>query len=165
MLELLSLCTLQHATVRQIVAYGIDTFMVPHLSSTASRQRVALMHIVAETTLSSSPDQRSLPLCSKKGGALLTSALYKLCTTGGVADAHVEFVWACKAPSRVKFFAWLLVKGRVQCLANLLRKAILDRANSGCPICAAPLETFWPHHVWMPLRSQILGHRWSSCFT
>jgi hypothetical protein len=97
------------------------------------------VHIVAETTLSSSPDQRSLPLCSKKGGALLTSALYKLCTTGG--DAHVEFIWVCKAPSRVKFFAWLLVKGCVQCHANLLRKGILDRASGSCPICVAPLET------------------------
>lgn len=172
---LLSHCTLPEATVRQVVTCGIDAFLVPRLSSAASRQRDDLARMVAGVALSGSPDQRSLPLCSKKGGALLTSALYKLCTTGGVVDAHVDFVWRCMAPSRVKFFAWLLIKGHIQCRENLRRKGILDEAGSVCPICAAPAETtghimfgcpfarsFWAA-IGAPATSELAPSDFSSC--
>jgi hypothetical protein len=51
------------------------------------------------------------------------------------------FIWGGCVPSRVKFFGWLAVKDHIQCRSNLLRKGILVAANSGCPICTAPLET------------------------
>jgi uncharacterized paraquat-inducible protein A len=75
------------------------------------------------------------------GGKLSTSALYKLCTFGGVLDVHHEFVWTNYAPLKVKIFGWLAVRCCVQCRSNLLRKGILAEGHSGCPICAAPLET------------------------
>jgi hypothetical protein len=59
----------------------------------------------------------------------------------GVQDGHHAFIWGSCALSRLKFFGWLAVKDRIKCRSNLLRKKILVAANSGCPICAAPLET------------------------
>jgi hypothetical protein len=79
------------------------------------------------------------------GGCLTTSALYKLCSDGGVHDGNTDFLWQNSAPPRVKFFAWLLVKGRIQCRSNLLRKGILEADGSRCPICDAHLET--PAHI------------------
>jgi hypothetical protein len=143
--ELFSDCTLPCATVRQTLADGLDSSLVPRLSSTTALQRSSLLLTLRDSRLVESPDGRSLPLCAKSGGVLRTSALYKLCTIGGESDAHFEFVWRNWAPSKVHFFACLLVRGRMQCRANLHRKGILAMADSGCPLCPAPLET--PHHI------------------
>jgi hypothetical protein len=51
------------------------------------------------------------------------------------------------AQSKVKFFAWLLSKDRVQSEASLLRKNILSVAEAVCPICQAPLET--TNHIFL----------------
>jgi hypothetical protein len=90
--------------------------------------------------LSNSVDERTLPLCGKAGGKLSTSALYKLCSYGGVLDERHEFVWNNYAPSKVKFFGCLAGKDHIQSRNNLLRKQILTAGESGCPICAATLE-------------------------
>jgi hypothetical protein len=45
------------------------------------------------TALSADPDKRSLPLWARPDGGLETSALYKLCTLDGEANAHANFVW------------------------------------------------------------------------
>jgi hypothetical protein len=139
--ELFSHCTKQHASVRAVVEDGLDIILVPRLSAKAESQRRALASVVAGIQLSATADRRTLPLCGGPDGKLRTSSLYKLCTFGGEKPSWFEFVWRNHAPSRVRFFAWLLVQSRVQCRANLLRKGILTAAESGCPICAAPLET------------------------
>ena len=53
----------------------------------------------------------------------------------------VDFVWKNYAPSRVRFFAWLLVQARIHIRDVLLRKHIVNAAGAGCPLCSAPLET------------------------
>jgi hypothetical protein len=139
--ELFSHCSLQCASVRQVLMHGIDAVLAPRLSTMASRQREELLLLLSPVHLANTVDVRTLPLCSKAGGKLSTSALYKLCTFGGVLDAHHEFIWASYAPSKVKFFGWLAVRDRNQCRSNLLRKGILSDDESGCPICATSLET------------------------
>jgi hypothetical protein len=131
--------------VRQVLDAGLDSILVQRLSTTAASQREQLLQDIAATSLSARPDKRSLPLCARAEGGLETSALYKLCTLGGETSAHANFVWQSFAPSKVKVFAWLLVRGRIQCRSNLFRKGILDATSSGCPICSAPLET--PSHI------------------
>ena len=143
--ELFSHCTLPCATVQQVVMHGIDNFLVPRLTVAAARQKQKLAGILAATHLSPVSDQRSLPLCGAKDGKMKNSRLYKLSTMGGVLSRHHDFIWESRAPSRVKFFAWLLVHGRIQCRSNLLRKSIITPEESGCPICSAPLET--PEHI------------------
>ena len=139
--ELFSHCTKQHASVRVVIDGGLAPILVPHLSAKADAQRRALASVLASTRLAHETDWRTLPLCGSPGGRLRTSSLYKLCTIGGEQPGWFEFVWRSHAPSRVRFFAWLLVQSRVQCRANLIRKGILTAAESDCPICSAPLET------------------------
>jgi hypothetical protein len=139
--ELLSHCSSPGATVHQVLDAGLDTLLVARPSTTAAAQLASLLPLLASAALSDHPDKRSLPLCSRPGGGLRTASLYKLCTDDGERDAQFSFVWRNFGPSRVRFFAWLLVKGRIQCRSNLLKKKILEEADCRCPICDAPLET------------------------
>jgi hypothetical protein len=52
-----------------------------------------------------------------------------------------SFVWDSFAPTKAKFFAWLLVQSRIQSRAALLKKTILTAAEATCPICGAASET------------------------
>jgi hypothetical protein len=73
--------------------------------------------------------------------------LYKTLKTAAASpDPWAKFVWNNRAPPRVKFFAWLLLQGRIQCktnVTNLIKKGIVD--NTLCDICNAAEET--PAHV------------------
>jgi hypothetical protein len=51
-----------------------------------------LLRTLSPIRLDGSIDMRTLPLCGKTGGKLHTSALYKLCTYGGVLVEHHEFI-------------------------------------------------------------------------
>ncbi|XP_051221775.1 uncharacterized protein [Lolium perenne] len=145
MAELYSHCTSPSATVQQVIRAGLDSLLVRRLSSSASKQRGTLLDLLRGVHLDSTPDRRSLPLCGKKDGGIRTSDVYGLCTMGGVQDEHYALVWRNWAPSGVRFFAWLLVRGRIQCRANLLHKGIIDLAASGCPLCNGAEET--PAHI------------------
>jgi hypothetical protein len=74
-----------------------------------------------------------------------------------------DFVWASFAPSKAKFFAWLLVQARVQSRASLLKNHIIVESEAACPICNAPRESathivlgckfaraFWEAVGWQP---------------
>jgi hypothetical protein len=60
---------------------------------------------------------------------------------GSVHAPFCGFVWHNHAPSRVRFFTWLLSRDRLQTRAVLLHKTILERAAAFCPICQDPIET------------------------
>jgi hypothetical protein len=100
-------------TVHQVLDAGLDSFLVPRLSTSATVERAQLLQVVAATALSAHPDKRSLPLCARPEGSLETSALYKLCTPSGEANAHANFVWQSFLSSKVKVFAWMLIRGRI----------------------------------------------------
>jgi hypothetical protein len=53
----------------------------------------------------------------------------------------ITFVWCNHAPSKVRFFAWLLSKARIQSRSSLLHKRILTTAEAVCPVCAGEEET------------------------
>jgi hypothetical protein len=58
-----------------------------------------------------------------------------------VSSPSTDFIWISRAPSQVKFFAWLLAQSRVHTRDVLLRKTILSVDNVGCPLRDARLET------------------------
>jgi len=62
---------------------------------------------------------------------------------GQTADPKEVFIWKTWAPPRVQLFMWLLLQGRIQCRAVLLKKHIVDSAT--CEICNAADET--PEHI------------------
>ena len=65
-----------------------------------------------------------------------------------VACRRSPFIWECREPSRVKFFAWLLVQSRVHTRGLLLKKGIVSVAEVGCPSGPLPLET--ASHMMLP---------------
>jgi hypothetical protein len=128
-------------SVSAVFSAGVCNTLVPRMNSTGEHQLVTLLHLLHEVTLSLAPDERILTRCKKKNGALDAAALYRLRTWGGVDSPACAFVWHNHAPSKVRFFAWLLSKARIQSRSSLLRKCILTVAEAACPICGGAEET------------------------
>ena len=106
--------------------------------------------MLADTMLSDACDVRVLTRCKKKTGALDAAEFYKLRTWGGVDAPFFGFVWRNHAPSKVRFFAWLLSKSRIQSRSALLKKKVLTAAETICPLCGAAEET--PNHLFFECR-------------
>jgi hypothetical protein len=98
--------------------------------------------IAAQQSTTGDQDRRKSPLL-RSDRDLDTSALYSalkpLKTADATPDAWSKIVWKNKAPPRVKFFAWLLSKSRIQCKKNLARKGIVD--SESCDVCNSAAET------------------------
>lgn len=113
------------------------------MSNQARQELLQLEEIVQQTLLTDKPDRRLSPF-SRSPDRLDTSTIYRLLKAKGQPDDPASvFIWKNAAPSRVQFFVWLLIKGRIQCRANLFRKKIID--SSACLACRDPLET--PDHI------------------
>ena len=134
--------TCPEATVSRVWESGLDHILVPRFTRAGPRERAALLALLPDAHATPGVDERSLPLCGHpRTGGLVTSRAYTLLRYGGRLSHHAAFVWGTRAPSRVKFFCWLLVHRRVNTRDVLLRKTIVDRAGAGCPVCSAELET------------------------
>jgi hypothetical protein len=129
------------ASVHGVLTAGVRHALVPRLTTAGARLLPELLALVSATRFSEEVDVHHLVRCRKRTGALDTGAFYRLRTFGGVNAPYHSFVWQNRAPSRVKFFAWLLSRCRVQSRAALLRKGILSAPEAICPVCLAPLET------------------------
>jgi hypothetical protein len=70
---------------------------------------------------------------------------------GGMLAPFAWFVWEGFAPSKAKFFAWLLIQSRIQSRAALLKKQVLSARSAGVTARRRP-----PHSQ-LPLRLQLLG--------
>ncbi|KAM0909146.1 hypothetical protein ACQ4PT_014990 [Festuca glaucescens] len=139
--HLLSFFATPEATVTHVLARGLDAFLAPRLSTTASAQRALLLAALSAVRCTTSPYARSLVRCAAPHGRLRVAELYKLHTFGGVQYPFFEFVWLNHAPPRVRIFAWLLVQHRLPSRANLLQKTILMEEESSCPLCGEVIET------------------------
>jgi hypothetical protein len=137
--ELYSHCRTQEMTVRQATEGGLQNSLVTRRSAAATMQLSQLSQIMELHSLGENRDRRLSPLL-KRNGDLDTSMLYKtLKTANSSPDTWAKFVWNNKAPPRVKFFAWLLSKGRIQCKTNLIKKGIVH--TSDCDVCHGAEET------------------------
>ncbi|XP_071677157.1 uncharacterized protein [Lolium perenne] len=133
--------TMPDATVAHVLLAGIDNALTPRLSTVAACELELLRPLLDSVSVTDEADSRSLHRCAGPHNSLSAAELYRLCRFGGELSAHASFVWDGWAPSRVKFFAWLLVQSRIQTRDNLLRKTIVDVEEAGCPLCAASIET------------------------
>jgi len=130
------------------------------LSSQAADDLQLLDTLLMDVELDNAPDQRS-NLFQDAAGKLLTSFIYKASTQGDQPSPAFKFVWHSFAPPRVKLFAWLLTKNRINCKTCLVHKNLLQHAT--CEICGAADEsadhifsgcsfvtTFWHAIGWAP---------------
>jgi hypothetical protein len=129
------------ATVADVLSVSIRHALVPRLSTVGEGQLGTLSSLLAGVLLSKGGDERILTRCRKKNGGLDAGALYHLRSFGGVLSSAYDFVWRNHAPSKVRFFAWLLSKARIQSRSSLLRKRILTAVEALCPICGLAEET------------------------
>ncbi|XP_071685190.1 uncharacterized protein [Lolium perenne] len=139
--HLLSFFATPEATIAHVLARGLDAFLAPRLSTTASSQRALLLADLGAVRCTTVHDTRSLVLCAAPHGRLRVAELYKLCTFSGVQCPFFEFVCLNHAPPRVRVFAWLLVQHRLPSRANLRWKTILAEDESSCPLCGRVIET------------------------
>lgn len=76
------------------------------------------------------------------GAEYTTKAGYHhLCANAFPQDIwnHWKLVWKAEAPPKVKFFCWLLMKGKILTAENLKKRGIIG--PSRCPICLQEEET------------------------
>ena len=129
--ELLSHCRDQELTVKQAYEGELQRSLTTRQSAVATTQLAQVLGIMEQHTLAEGRDRR-LSMMIKKNGDLDSSLLYKaLKTAHSSPDAWTKFVWNNKAPPRVKFFAWLLSQGRIQCKTVLRTKGVVE--NTVCP--------------------------------
>lgn len=119
--ELYSHCSNPEITVQQVLHGGLSGSLIARLSPVATEQLDQVTQIAAQQSTTGDQDRRKSPLL-RSDGDLDTSAIYSaLKTADATPDPWSKFVWKNKAPPRVKFFAWLLSKSRIQCKKNLAR--------------------------------------------
>jgi hypothetical protein len=134
---LFSHATDAHVSVAAVLRSGLWGNLVPRLTSAGAVEFDQVCAILALVQLTDLPDTHSLRLCSRKNGELSVAALYKLVLGGATVVPFAAFVWENFAPTKAKFFAWLLVQDKIQSRAALLRKNMLTAAEAGSPICGA----------------------------
>lgn len=119
--ELYVHCTRNELTVRQVYDQILERSLVGRRSAVAHAQLLQVTEIMGQHTLNPGNDQRR-SMFLKKNGDLDSSLIYRaLKTANSSPNAWAKFVWSNKSPPRVKFFAWLLSQGRIQCKPNLQR--------------------------------------------
>jgi hypothetical protein len=138
---LFSHATCPEVTVAAALRRGIVNILVPRLTPAGERELAILEDEISACPLSVVADARHLVLCRGPQNKLRAGELYRLCRFGGVSSPHAAFIWSCRAPSRVRFFAWLLVQSRIHTRDVLLRKGIVTVDEAGCPLCPEKLET------------------------
>lgn len=133
--------TVKEATVWHVRARGLDSVLVPRLTSDGAVERATLLALIGDNATGPGDDERRPMLCSDAHGSLVTAAVYALERFGGVHASFAAFLWGCAAPSRVRFFGWLLVQRRVNTRDVLLQKTIVTTEGAACPVCSCELET------------------------
>lgn len=135
-----------HATSSEVSVWaahrrGVRALLVPRLTPLAAEECITVQRMMGDCRFGDVPDSRLATLCARPGGGFSARGAYALATFGRVEAAPASFLWTSRAPSRVKFFGWLLSMLRIHTRDVLLRKTILTAAEAGCPCCEAVLET------------------------
>lgn len=169
--SLLSHCSDSSSSVSQVLQLGINHFLVQRLSPQATAELLHVQQLLEATSLTQQPDQRTSRFVSPQG-KLDTARIYKISTSTGQNSRIYPFVWQSRAPHRVRFFGWLLLKDRIQCRANLYHKNVLD--NDICELCQLATESsehlifqctvarqFWEHLGFQGLPLPLVTELWN----
>jgi hypothetical protein len=144
--------------VSAVLRSGLRCNLVPRLTAAGDSEFATVCAKLAPVHLSDSPDSRPLRLCTKKNGDLsVVAALYKLAMETAAKAPFSKFVWENFTPSKAKFFAWLLVQGKIQSRGMLLRKRMITPTRAVCPICLAEIEDATHIIFRCPLLQQFLS--------
>lgn len=91
--------------------------------------------MLAACFLNEEPDIRQ----NDRSGILTSKQIYEAKFPAEFISPNWKIIWACKAPLKVKLFAWMLIRNRLSTKSNLLKKKIVQSAT--CAICNCADET------------------------
>lgn len=136
---LFSHCLRPNISVKGALRGPMITLLRPRLSQAAISDMCLLDDCLQAVTLTDRPDRRALAVPSREDFS--TRGAYRALHATDQADPGAARVWKTKLPSKVKFFAWLLINDRLNTRANLFHKNIRTLEESFCESCAGVLET------------------------
>ncbi|XP_040258075.1 uncharacterized protein [Aegilops tauschii subsp. strangulata] len=147
--DLFSHSILQLVKVANILRFGIEANLRNRLSLTAERELASLLAVLQDFTPSTEEDQRFL----LQGHDFSTKQAYGTFMTKPDTDLIAPLIWGTKAPRKIKIFAWLLFKDRLNTGVNLAQKHIIS--SNLCPRCATSPEDSTHIFITCPLANRI----------
>ncbi|XBI66926.1 hypothetical protein VPH35_046381 [Triticum aestivum] len=117
-----------------IMRYGLQANLTNRLTAAATRELAALSLLLQDFQLTDAPDERFLT----HGKGYSSRQAYQLLLQEDIEDDHAALIWRSRAPHKLKIFAWLLFRGRLNTKCNLFHKTIVPDAS--CPRCGGPSE-------------------------
>ena len=136
---LYSHCTRTSDMVGVVLTRGLVPYLRPRLTRVAREELNILQNCVQVSPLSDRTDQRFLDDLAHS--PFTTQGAYRSPHINDERHPDAARIWATRLPSKVKFFGWLLLLGRLNTRANLLHKNIRRRDEANCELCQGVLET------------------------
>jgi hypothetical protein len=164
--ELFTHCKNQELTVAQAYQGDLQGSLTAHRSNVSVAQLAQVLEIMELHTFTEGKDRR-LSMMLKKNDELDSSLLYNaLKAAHSSPDAWTKFTWQNKAPPRVKFFAWLLSQGRIQCKTVLMKKGVVDNRPLRTSYLNVPMQgsfgehsEYRPTHIGLSKQSKSSNHQ------
>ncbi|BAF27207.1 Os10g0559400 [Oryza sativa Japonica Group] len=122
-------------SVKYALQQGLTASLVPRLSETARQECQCLQDLLQDFSLNNERDIRTGGIMGK----FTTKNIYDTRLPPGISSPNWNLIWKCRAPLKVKLFAWLLVRDRLSTKQNLLKKKIVQ--NGVCDVCQQGDET------------------------
>ena len=105
-----------------ILRFGVEANLRNRLCLMAEQELVSLFAILQDFVPSEGEDQWFL----RHGICFSTKHAYGVLITRPDADLMAPLIWSAKVPRKLKVFAWLLFKDRLNTRVNLACKHIID---------------------------------------
>ena len=125
-------------TVREMLATGILHQLRPRLTCAARTEGRVLQDCLQHISLDDRPDARLLD--SPCRPTFSSRDAYRA-IQGEALEQDAMRIWATWLPTKVKFFSWLLVRGRLNTRAYLHHRNIRTLEDSWCVHCNGVSET------------------------
>ncbi|XP_020174671.1 uncharacterized protein [Aegilops tauschii subsp. strangulata] len=109
---------------------GLLATLRNRLTNSAFIELATVLSLLQDIAPTVHPDDRFLT----HGVTFSAWCAYSLLSSADKLDPHSDHIWSSKATIKVKIFAWLLFRDRLNTKANLHRKTIAS--DSLCPWCA-----------------------------
>ncbi len=108
------------------------------LSAAALSEYLNLWDEIQEVQLQDDVDD-SIRWRLTSNGTFCTASVYELFFAAQVKSQSAELIWQTRGPSRIKFFMWLITKGRCLIADNLQKRGWLH--EDGCVLCNGDQES------------------------
>ena len=128
---------LRDLTVRATLDTGFQTHLRPRLTNAASSEAAILLSCLEQVQLAGYPDSRFLHSSDQE--PFSSRGAYRS-MHGEALPSDATLLWTTRLPTKIKFFAWLLSRGRLNTRSYLHHRNIRSLDESWCAHCPGVLE-------------------------